>query len=127
MSPRTILRTAALLGGLAVAAGAFGAHALKDRLPAPDLEIFETAVRYQMFHALALLACALLAARCGRARSAAVCFILGTLIFSGTLYAIPLSGLRWLGAITPIGGTLLIVGWVVLAAARVEPPAASAD
>jgi uncharacterized membrane protein YgdD (TMEM256/DUF423 family) len=120
-SPTLILRTAAVLGGLAVVAGAFGAHALRARLPAEDLAIFETAVRYQMFHALALCACAWLAAEQRRARAAAACFALGSLVFSGTLYALVLTGPRWLGAITPVGGSLLVAGWVMLATVRLGP------
>jgi uncharacterized membrane protein YgdD (TMEM256/DUF423 family) len=122
MSSAFWIRAGAILGGLAVAAGAFGAHGLKSRVSAPSLEIFETTARYQMYHALALLAVGILARMAvkeppGPALAVAGwCFVVGTLIFSGTLYGLVLTGKTWLGAITPIGGTLLIVGWVALAA-----------
>ncbi len=112
---------AAVLGGLAVALGAFGAHGLKARFPADDpmLANWETAARYQMYHALALLAVDLLAARAsGRLLNiAGLSMTLGTVIFSGCLYALVLTGERRLGAIVPIGGALMIVGWVFLAVA----------
>ena len=120
MSGATWIRIGAALGGLAVAAGAFGAHGLKDRLDARSLEIFETAAKYQMYHALALLAVGLLAllGRGGAALTVAGwSFLVGTLIFSGTLYGLSTSGIKWLGAITPIGGLALIAGWVALAIA----------
>jgi uncharacterized membrane protein YgdD (TMEM256/DUF423 family) len=102
---------------LAVGLGAFGAHALKARM-APDLLIvFETAVRYQMYHALALLAVGWACTRWpGTAVSAAGwLFVIGTVLFSGSLYALSLSGLRWLGAITPVGGLAFLGGWLCLA------------
>lgn len=114
---RIFLLAGSLLGGLGVALGAFGAHGLKGRLSPEDLAIFETGVRYQMYHALALLAVAYAAHRWPEAGSAAWAgwlMLAGTLIFSGTLYLLVLSGLRWLGAITPIGGVLLILGWLSL-------------
>ena len=114
MNRNTTLRVAALLGAIGVAAGAFGAHALADRLPAADLAIFETAVRYQLVHALAAAIAALLPAG-RRPRLAGACFIAGIALFSGTLYALVLSGTRWLGAVTPVGGVLLIAGWILLA------------
>jgi len=107
-------------GGVAVAAGAFGAHGLKKRLPADLLEIFETAARYQMYHALALIAVAWAATRwpeSGAVTTAGWGFVVGTVVFSGSLYALALSGVRWLGAITPIGGVALLVGWSALALA----------
>lgn len=107
-------------GGVAVAAGAFGAHGLKKRLPADLLEIFETAARYQMYHALALIAVAWAATRwpeSGAVTTAGWGFVIGTVVFSGSLYALALSGVRWLGAITPIGGVALLVGWSALAMA----------
>jgi uncharacterized membrane protein YgdD (TMEM256/DUF423 family) len=114
---RVFLIFAALSGFVAVAAGAFGAHALKARL-APDLlAIFDTAVRYQMFHVAGLIAAAWLAARGVNAAALASgwCFVTGTLIFSGSLYALALTGTRWLGAITPVGGVLFLLGWLLLA------------
>jgi len=112
-----------LLGSLSalvgVAAGAFGAHALRARL-APDLlAVFETAARYQMYHALALLAVAWAVGRWPGPLPAWAgwLFVAGTLLFSGSLYALALSGVRWLGAITPLGGVCFLAGWLCLALA----------
>jgi uncharacterized membrane protein YgdD (TMEM256/DUF423 family) len=107
---------------IAVAAGAFGAHALKSRLAADMLAVFEVGARYQMYHALALLACAWAVTKWpGTLVSAAGwLFILGTLLFSGSLYVLSLTGLRWLGAITPLGGIALLAGWICLAAAAIK-------
>ena len=104
---------------IAVAAGAFGAHTLRDRLAADLLATFETGARYQMYHALALLVAAWATTRWPGPLTAAAgwLFVLGTLIFSGSLYALSLSGLRWLGAITPLGGVAFIGGWLCLALA----------
>ena len=118
MTARLAATLGALFGGLAVALGAFGAHALRARLEARDLEIFETAVRYQMYHALALFAAAWLLDRgIPQASGAAWGFTVGTLIFSGSLYLMVATGTRWLGAITPIGGVAMIVGWAMLVVA----------
>ena len=105
--------------GLAVAAGAFGAHGLRERLSPDLLAIFETGARYQMYHALALLVVALVAGRVPSAAATAAgwCFVAGILVFSGSLYVLALSGVRWLGAITPICGVAFLVGWVLLAVA----------
>ncbi|HEX7956790.1 MAG TPA: DUF423 domain-containing protein [Pyrinomonadaceae bacterium] len=102
-----------------VAAGAFGAHGLKERLSADMLAVFETGVRYQMYHALALFAAAWAASRWpgGLTSAAGWLFVVGTLIFCGSLYALSLSGQRWLGAITPLGGLAFLAGWLCLAAA----------
>lgn len=107
---------------IAVAAGAFGAHALKSRLSVDMLAVFEVGARYQMYHALALLACAWAVTKWpGTLVSAAGwLFILGTLLFSGSLYVLSLTGLRWLGAITPLGGIALLAGWLCLAAAAIK-------
>lgn len=104
----------ALIG---VAAGAFGAHALRSRLSPDLLAIFETGVRYQMYHALALLAASWAVTRWPGSLTTASgwLFVLGTLLFSGSLYALSLSGIRWLGAITPVGGVAFIAGWACLA------------
>lgn len=112
----------ALFGGLGVAAGAFGAHALRARLDARMLEVFETAVRYQMFHALALFAAAWLwqQTHATAAQVAGWAFLVGILLFSGSLYALALTGMRGLGAITPIGGVAFIVGWAALAMAALR-------
>ena len=118
MTSRTATVIAALLAATGVALGAFGAHALRSRLSPRDLEIFETAVRYQMYHAFALfVAAALLARGIAPAAGAAWAFIVGTLVFSGSLYTMVFTGTRWLGAITPIGGAAFIVGWIMLALA----------
>ena len=112
---------AAILAGLAVAAGAFASHALKAQLAERALEVFETATRYQMYHALALLMVGLLLSRAEAAQSPLIAsgwaFIVGIALFSGSLYALSLSGLKWLGAITPLGGVAFIVGWGCLAIA----------
>lgn len=102
-----------------VAAGAFGAHGLRSRLGEDMLATFEIGVRYQMYHALALLAAAWASSRWpGSLTSAAGwLFLAGTIIFSGSLYVLSLTGLRWLGAVTPIGGLALLAGWLCLAAA----------
>ncbi len=104
------------LAALAVAIGAFGAHGLKSRVSADDLIIFETGVRYQMYHSLALILLGLIGVnfQSNVVQLPAILFLVGIIIFSGTLYLIPLTGLRWLGAITPIGGTALILGWIML-------------
>ena len=111
--------TACLLALAAVALGAFGAHGLRARVEPRMLEVFEVGVRYQMFHALALLAAAiarpLLHTR--RADAAGTCFVAGTAVFSGSLYAMALTGIRTLGAVTPVGGVLFLAGWILLAAA----------
>jgi uncharacterized membrane protein YgdD (TMEM256/DUF423 family) len=108
---------------LAVAAGAFGAHALKERLAPDMLAVYEVAVRYQAYHALALLAVALIADRQGgaAARAAGIAFTAGTLLFSGSLYALALTGARWLGAVTPMGGVLFLLGWLSLVWSAVAP------
>jgi uncharacterized membrane protein YgdD (TMEM256/DUF423 family) len=105
-----------VFGFLGVAAGAFGAHALRGRVPADMLAVFETAARYQMYHALALLA-ASSAARRGGGTAAGWLFAAGIVVFSGSLYLLALTGTRWLGAITPIGGACFLAGWGVLACA----------
>jgi uncharacterized membrane protein YgdD (TMEM256/DUF423 family) len=114
---RTFAVLGALLAFLAVGAGAFGAHALRGRL-APELaDVFETAARYQMYHALALLAVAWAAARWPSTASTAAggLFIAGILIFCGSLYLLSFGGPRWLGAITPLGGLAFLAGWLALA------------
>ena len=107
----------AIFAGLGVILGAFGAHALKERLTPEMLAIFETGVRYQMYHALALLAVAWAAHRwpASSAASAGWCFLAGILIFSGSLYTLALTGITKLGAITPLGGLAFILGWALLA------------
>lgn len=141
MRPHHWIVLGCLLGGSGVALGAFGAHGLEGYLtrqaaqaaadvtappvderaaPARRLQTFETAVRYQMYHALALVAVGAVARRTSRPRAAAVAgwlLLAGVLIFSGLLYVLVLSGVRWLGAIVPIGGAAMIAGWAALAVA----------
>lgn len=104
-------------GFLAVGLGAFGAHALKSRLSPDLLATFEVGVRYQMFHALALLAVGWAATRWpgNLVNASGWLFVAGTVIFSGSLYVLSLTGMRWLGAITPIGGAAFLAGWLCLA------------
>jgi uncharacterized membrane protein YgdD (TMEM256/DUF423 family) len=114
---RLFFAIGALSGFLGVALGAFGAHALKGRLDADLLATFEVGVRYQMYHAFALLAVGWAQTRWPGAvlTAGGWLFIAGTVIFSGSLYVLSLSGLRWLGAVTPIGGIALLAGWLCLA------------
>jgi uncharacterized membrane protein YgdD (TMEM256/DUF423 family) len=107
-----------VLGGIAVAAGAFGAHGLKNTVTPERLGTFETAVRYQMYHALALLALAWAITHWPeQAKWLAVggwLFLVGVILFSGSLYILVLSGIKWLGAITPLGGVAFVGGWLCL-------------
>ena len=119
IAARIWLAAGALFGLLAVVVGAAGTHALRDALDADALRVFETAARFQMYHALALLAVGLIAMR---RRSLALnvagaLFALGTLLFSGSLYALALSGVGVLGAVAPVGGVCLMAGWAALAIA----------
>ena len=121
---RFLFAAGAIAGLLGVAIGAFGAHALRDRL-APDLlAIFETGVRYHFYHALALLAAGYAAGRWpdGTAGPAGWLFIAGIGLFSGSLYVLALTGVRWLGAITPLGGLAFIAGWALLAWTALRAP-----
>lgn len=113
---RVLFAAGALLGCLGIAAGAFGAHALRDHLAPDRLAQFELAVRYQMYHAFALMAAAYAAQRwpSSAAGLAGWMFIAGTLIFCGTVYALAFGSPRWFGAITPLGGLSLIIGWALL-------------
>lgn len=116
---RLFLIIAALSGAVSVGAGAFGAHALRARLEPRLLEVFQTGAQYQMYHALALVGVAWVASRWPGALSTASgwLFVAGTVLFSGSLYAMALTGVRALGAITPLGGVCFIAGWVTLAVA----------
>ncbi|HYJ79903.1 MAG TPA: DUF423 domain-containing protein [Longimicrobiaceae bacterium] len=116
---RTFWILGCTFAALGVAAGAFGAHALRARLPADLLAVFETAARYQLYHALALLAVALAAARwpAGGWAAAGWLFTAGIVVFSGSLYLLALTGTRWLGAVTPFGGLCFLAGWAALAVA----------
>lgn len=102
---------------LGVALGAFAAHGLKEKLTPEMLSIFEVGVRYQMYHALALFAAGWASVRWpgSSITAAGWLFLAGTIIFSGSLYLLSLTGLRWLGAITPIGGAAFLLGWLLLA------------
>jgi uncharacterized membrane protein YgdD (TMEM256/DUF423 family) len=114
---RTFLLIGGLGGLLGVGFGAFGAHALRSRLSPDMLAVFETGVRYQMYHALALLAVALAVGRTGEAallKLAGWSFVVGIVLFSGSLYVLALSGRTALGAITPIGGLAFLLGWACL-------------
>lgn len=113
------LLLAALGGALGVAFGAFGAHALRDRLDPSQLAIWQTGVNYLFWHVLAAVFAARWADRDGGrpALLAALLFLAGTLVFSGTLFALALGSPRWFGAITPLGGLALIGGWLALAVA----------
>ena len=118
---RIFLAIASILAGLSVAAGAFASHALKEQLTEKALSIFETGAKYQMYHALALVLVALLLSRAEVTNplmvSAGWAFLVGIAIFSGSLYALSLTGIKWLGAITPFGGAAFIMGWGCLAVA----------
>jgi uncharacterized membrane protein YgdD (TMEM256/DUF423 family) len=107
----------ALSALLSVAAGAFGAHALRARLTPEHLAVFETAARYQMYHALGLLAVAWAWTRWpgGLPLWAGWLFVAGTVLFSGSLYILALTGIRWWGAVTPLGGAAFLAGWLCLA------------
>ncbi len=109
---RTFLAAAAISGFLAVALGAFGAHALQDMLEASrHTETWKTAVQYHLAHSLALLIAALAGAEF---RRAAWCWLAGTVLFSGSLYLLSVTGAKWLGPVTPLGGLLLLAGWAAL-------------
>lgn len=110
----------ALSAMLAVVFGAFGAHGLRDRLDAYLMGVFETAVQYHFYHALAMLAVGVIALSQPQTvmlKSAGWLFLIGTLVFSGSLYLLALTGIKWLGAVTPLGGLAFIAGWACLAAA----------
>ncbi len=117
--PNMLVTLGAINGLVSVGAGASGAPVLKERVDARSLEIFETAARYQMYHALALFAVAWAVERAPgqTGHRGGWVFVAGTVIFSGTLYALSLTGMRWLGAITPLGGLAFMAGWLSLAMA----------
>lgn len=120
MQERHILASAAISMFIAIGLGAFGAHGLKQILSAEMLAIWQTAVQYQLVHGLALFALAIVYPRfaphsSGSAKFIAPSFIGGTILFSGSLYALALSGIKVLGAITPLGGVAFLIGWLLLA------------
>lgn len=118
---RLYLISGAVLAGLAVAAGAFASHALKARLDDRALSIFETGARYQMYHALGLILISLLLGRAELGQSyltaSGSAFLIGIALFSGSLYALSLTGVKWLGAIAPLGGAAFLIGWICIAIA----------
>lgn len=119
---RFLVSAAAISGAISVAAGAFGAHALKARL-APDLlAVFETGARYEMYHALGMGLAAWAASRFPGAAAgwAGGLFLAGTVLFSGSLYALALTGVRGLGLVTPFGGVAFVAGWIALALAALR-------
>jgi len=114
---KIFLLTGSILGGLGIAIGAFGAHALKKTLLANDkLEVFETAVKYHFYHAFALLIAGILIEKIQSPlmNFAGYAFIIGVMIFSGSLYILSISGVTKWGAVTPIGGLILIIGWILM-------------
>ncbi|HYE64522.1 MAG TPA: DUF423 domain-containing protein [Pyrinomonadaceae bacterium] len=116
---RVFFAIGAVSAFLGVAAGAFGAHGLKSRLSAEMLTVFEVGVRYQMYHAFALIVAAWAQTRWPGAlvNTSGWLFLVGTALFSGSLYLLSFTGLRWIGAITPLGGVALLAGWLCLAVA----------
>lgn len=117
---KTYLLIAALNGFIAVLLGAFGAHGLKQRLSAEMLAIYQTGVQYHFYHTFALFAAALLMLHMplnSSLRWSAVLFVVGIVVFSGSLYVLSITGVRWLGAITPLGGVAFLAGWLMLARA----------
>lgn len=116
MNHRWMLLWSSALGASGVAAGAFGAHGLKNQLPASGLEVWEVAVRYQLLHAVVVLILFVLAQQWSSrlVSRAAQLLLAGTLCFSGSLYLLALTGMKWLGPITPLGGVFLIAGWLTL-------------
>ena len=116
MNQKSLLIIASITGFTGVALGAFGAHGLRGMVPMELLVTFETGVRYQMYHTFALIAAALLfgKAETKKLRWAAVFFVIGILLFSGSLYAMTFSGIRMFGAVTPFGGVSFLAGWISL-------------
>ena len=125
MTSRWVLSAGAGFALLAVITGAFAAHGLKAVLDAQQLALFETASRYQMYHALALLVVGVMLTNPQFSRSllklAALAFILGIILFSGSLYLLALVGVSWLGTITPLGGIVLLSGWLIMMVAALKP------
>jgi uncharacterized membrane protein YgdD (TMEM256/DUF423 family) len=112
----SILRLAAVLGFCGVALGAFGAHGLRTRVGPEMIEVWKTGVLYHLVHVLALFGVSLAGERIAWRRPVAALFVAGILVFSGSLYALTLTGTRWLGAVTPLGGVAFLAGWAALAA-----------
>lgn len=114
---RLLIAAGAVSACVGVGLGAFGAHGLRKRLGADMLAVFEIGVRYQLYHALALVGAGAAAGRLapGPLEAAGILFVLGTFVFSGSLYILALTGRKWLGAVTPLGGLALLAGWASLA------------
>lgn len=114
---RLLIAAGAISAFVGVGLGAFGAHGLRKRLDADMLAVFEVGVRYQLYHALALIGGGAAAGRLapGPLQAAGILFVLGTLVFSGSLYILSMTGRKWLGAVTPLGGLALLAGWASLA------------
>ncbi|WP_296043594.1 DUF423 domain-containing protein [uncultured Alteromonas sp.] len=121
---RTYLLIGALLALLGVMLGAFGAHGLKNILDANALATFEVGVRYQLYHALAVIVLGGLAAQANLrwCRRAALLFIVGCVLFSGSIYLLALTGMKWFGPITPLGGMCFMAGWVALVIGLIKGP-----
>jgi uncharacterized membrane protein YgdD (TMEM256/DUF423 family) len=123
---KLLLVLSGLLLFCAVALGAFAAHGLKRVIAAPMIEVFQTGVQYQFIHGLALLACSILMLLPNTIDAqkyfyrAAICFIIGIFCFSGSLYALALTGVKWFGPITPIGGALFLIGWGIFVVAALK-------
>ena len=112
-----LIRVGAISAGIAVAAGAFGAHGLKTIIDAAGLEVWKTGVQYHLAHALAMLLVAALAGQIElkAAQTVGRLFLAGQVIFAGSLYLLAVTGIKWLGAITPLGGVCFLLGWAMLA------------
>lgn len=122
---RKFIGIGSLLAFLGVALGAFGAHGLKERIPADRLEVYQTGVHYHLVHALGLILIGLAADRLAdkkRVAAAGWLILIGVGLFSGSLYILAVSGIRWLGAITPLGGVAFLAGWLCLAWAAWKEP-----
>jgi uncharacterized membrane protein YgdD (TMEM256/DUF423 family) len=117
---RAVFRVGAALAGVGVALGAFGAHALRGTVPDASLGVWNTGVQYHLAHALAVLLVALARPQGRAGRAAAPLFVTGILLFSGSLYLLVLTGTRWWGAVTPLGGVAFLLGWLALVVSR-EP------
>ncbi len=126
MKSKYLLSLGGLFSGIAVALGAFAAHGLKAHVTPYHLEVFQTGVQYQFIHAAALIACGILVKLTHTEKAqkyfsrAAICFIIGIFCFSGSLYALALTGIKWFGPITPMGGLLFIIGWILFVLAAVN-------
>jgi uncharacterized membrane protein YgdD (TMEM256/DUF423 family) len=128
MTGNGLVALGATFAGLAVALGAFGAHGLRARVTPEMLAVFETGVRYQFYHAAALLLLGVFAISSSRASAASVpgasaaawCFVVGIVLFSGSLYVMAIGGMRWLGAVTPFGGISFLIGWLLFARAALR-------